>query len=94
MEERRKKSDLISAEFGRRMLQGWGLYERIVENCTVDEALSLHYDLLTQNAPLSDKILAWELNARLMDATYVLSKPQRRLFWTDGPFSDVQALSC
>jgi len=26
MEERRKQSDKISAELGRRMLQGWGLY--------------------------------------------------------------------
>lgn len=27
MEERRKKSDKISAEIARRMLQGWGLYD-------------------------------------------------------------------
>jgi hypothetical protein len=75
MEEKRRKSDLISAELGRRMLLGWGLYVRlqirslesspfVTCNCLFGPQLTHHSSL---NRPIT---LVWVPPARQKAALY------------------------
>ena len=53
LEERRKKSDQVSAELGRRMLQGWGLYARLLSRSGNHGCSGFHIAFLGSNQSLS-----------------------------------------